>query len=103
MLAVAKDRNSIRQDQRFLERVRNEHDRHAAALEVADQIEEVLLFLRRQRGGGLVEDDDLCLMQDGARDLDHLFLGGAEKADRCRRGDVKIERLKKLLSGDVDA
>ena len=42
-------------------------------------------------------------MQDGAGDLDHLLLGGAEQPDRGGRGDVEIQRLQELLGGDVDA
>ena len=103
MLAVAQDRDAIGQDQRFLERVRDEHDRHAAALEVAHEVEEIFLLFRRQRGGRLVEDDDLCLMQHRARDFDHLLLGGAEQPDRRGRRDVEIQRLQELLGGDVDA
>ncbi len=103
MLAVAQDGNSIGQYQGFLERVGNEHDRHTAALQVAHEVEEILLFFRRQRGGGFVEDDDLGFVQDGAGYFDHLLLGGAEKSDRRCRRDVEIERLQELLGGDVDA
>ncbi len=45
----------------------------------------------------------LALVQDRARDLDHLLLGGAEPADGRGRRDVEIERLQELLRGDVDA
>jgi hypothetical protein len=103
MPAVAQDRDPVRQYQRFLQRVRNKHDRHAATLEVAHEVEEILFLLRRQRRRGLVEDDDLGLVQDGARDFDHLLLGGAEQADGRGRRDVEIQRLQELLGGDVDA
>ena len=56
-----------------------------------------------RRRGRLVEDDDLGLVQHRARDLDHLLLGGAERADGRGRGDVEIQRLQELLRGDVDA
>ena len=54
-------------------------------------------------GGRLVEDDDLGIVVHGAGDLDHLPLGGAERADRCRRIDREIQRLQELLRRDIDA
>jgi hypothetical protein len=49
MPAIAKDRNSICQYQRFLERLRNKYDRNAATLQIAHEVEEILLFFRRSR------------------------------------------------------
>ena len=53
--------------------------------------------------GRLVEDDHLGLVENGARDLDHLLLGGAEQAHGRRRRHVEIQRLQELLRGDIDA
>ena len=103
MPAIAKNRNSICQYQRFLERVRNEDDRNAATLQIAHEVEEILLFFRRKGCRGLVEDYDFGLVQDGACYLDHLLLGGAEKSDGRGRSDVEIERLQELLGGDVNS
>ena len=61
------------------------------------------LLLGRQRRRRLVEDDDLGLVVDGAGDLDHLALGGAERRDDGGGVDGEVERLQKLLGGDVDA
>ena len=103
LLPVAQNGDAVGQQQRLLERVRDEHDRDAAPLEVAHEIEEVLLLFRRQRRRRLVEDDHLGLVEHGARDFDHLLLGRAERADGRGRGDVEIQRLQELLRGDVDA
>ena len=102
MPAVAQHRDAVGQQQRLLERVRDEDHRHAARLEVEHQVEEVLLFLGREAGRGLVEDDDARLVQHRARDLHHLLLGRAEHAHGGGRVDVEIERLQELLRRDVD-
>ncbi len=65
-------------------------------------MEEVDDLLRRQTRGRLVENDDARLVVDGARDLDHLLLGGAEQTDRRRRIDMEVERLQQLLGLDVE-
>ena len=49
MLAVAQDGDAVGEQQRLLQRVRDEDDRDAALLQVAHEVEEVLLLLRRQR------------------------------------------------------
>ena len=50
-------------------------DGHAPGPEHIDDFEEVLHFLFRQGGGGLVEDDDLGVIGDSLGDLHHLPLG----------------------------
>ena len=89
--------------QRLLQRMADEDDRDAACLQPADQREEVALLLRRQRRGRLVEDDDLGLVVDGAGDLDHLPLGGAEASRPWPSDRPEIQRLQELLRGDIDA
>ncbi len=103
MAAVAQHGDAVGDQQRLLERVRDEDDGDAALLEIAHQVEEVFLLLGRQAGRRLVEDDHLGVVQHGARDLDHLLLGGAELRHRGCRRHVEIERLQELLGGDVDA
>ncbi len=103
VFAVAQHRDAVGEHQRFFERMRDEDDRYAALLEIADEIEEVFLLFRSERGGRLVEDDHLGAMKHGARNLDHLLLGRAERADSDGRIDVEVQRLQELLRGDVDA
>ncbi len=61
------------------------------------------LLLRRQGRGRLIENDDLRLVLDGARDLHHLALGGAERRDDGGGIDGEVQRLQELLGGDIDA
>ena len=85
----------------FLERVRDVDDGDAAGAQVADQVEEVDDLFRRQARRRLIEDDDTGVVVDGAGDLDHLPLGGAEQPDRRRRIDMEVQRLQQLLRLDV--
>lgn len=103
MPAIAQDGDAVGHLQRFLERVRDEDHRNAPALEVGDQVEEILLLLRRQAGRGLIEDDDPRFVQHRAGNLDHLLLCRAEQADLRCRIDVELQRLHELLRGNIDA
>ena len=100
-LAVAQHGDAVGDFQRFLERVRDVDDGDAAGAQVAHQVEEMHDLLGREARGRLVEDNDAGLVVDGAGDLHHLPLGGAEQRDRDRRVDVEIERLQELLRLDV--
>ena len=57
----------------------------------------MVLFLRGQRGGRLVENDDARLVVYGTRDLDHLFVRGAERRYQGRRIDLKVHPGQELL------
>ena len=103
LLAVAQHGDAVGQDQRLFQRVADEDDGNAALLEVAHEIEEVFPFFRRQGRGRLVEDDHLRIVQHRARDLDHLLLGRAQRADRRGGRNVEVERLQELLRRDIDA
>jgi hypothetical protein len=83
--------------------MRDKYYRGAARFQIEDEIEEILLLLGSEARRRFVEDDDLGLVQDGARDLHHLLLGGAEQTDGRSRVDVELQRLQELLGGDVDA
>ena len=88
---------------RLFQRVADEDDGDAFALEPPGKIEEVELLFRRQRRGRLVEDDDAGLVMNGARDLDHLLLAGTERRDLDGRIDIEIERQEEALCVDVEA
>ncbi len=61
----------------------------------------MVLLLRRERRGRLIENDDLRFEAHRARDLHHLPLGGAERLDGRGRIDRKVQRLKELLRVDI--
>jgi hypothetical protein len=61
-----------------------------------------MLLFGRERSGRLVEDDDLRVVMNGARNFDHLLLTRAEARDDRRWIDREVERLQELLAGDVD-
>ena len=63
----------------------------------------MMLFLRRERCGRLIEDDDFGVETHRPRDLDHLALRGAERLDGRRGVDGEVEGLKKLLRLDIGA
>jgi hypothetical protein len=73
-----------------------------SAPEIAHQMEEVHDLLGREAGGRLVEDDDAGFVVDGARDLHHLPLGGAEERHGQAGIDLEIQRLQQLLGLDVE-
>ena len=103
MGAVPENGDPIGDFERFLQRVADEDDRNPFLAQPIDQGEEMMLFLRGQGGGRLVEDDDFRLEANRARDFDHLPLGGAKRLDDRRRIDGKVQRLKQLLRLDIGA
>ena len=84
--AVAQHGDAIGDLQRFLERVRNENDAGATLPQRVQEMEEMLHLLGRKRSGRLVENEDLGVVPNGADDLDHLPLRGAEVFDQRQAG-----------------
>ena len=66
----------------LVELVRDEEDRVALGLELAQVAEQRLDLLRHQHGGRLVEDDDLRAAVEHLQDLDPLPLADAEPLDQ---------------------
>ena len=91
LFAVAQHGNAVGEHQRLFERMRDEDYRHAALLEIADEVEEVFLLFWSERGRRLVEDDHFGAVEHGARDLDHLLLCRAERSNGRRRGDIEVQ------------
>ena len=65
--------------------VRDEDDRLALRLQRLDDREQLARLLRRQHGGGLVEDEDVGAAVERLQDLDALLLADADRLDRGRR------------------
>ena len=76
-------------DEHLVELVRDEQDREALGLELAEVVEELVDLLRHEHGRRLVEDDDLGAAVEHLEDLDALALADAEVGDQGVRVDVE--------------
>ncbi len=95
--AVAEHGDAVGQQQGFLERVADEDDGDVLLHQPAYQAKEVILFLRRQRSGRLVENDDARFVMHGAGDLDHLLVRRPERRHERGRIDLKVHAGEELL------
>ncbi len=86
--AVAQHHHPVGDLLQLVEAVRDVDDADATRLEQRDLAEQVLDLARGQRRGRLVEDQQPAFADQAARDLDHLLVTDAERADRQRRVDV---------------
>ena len=82
--------------------VRDEDDGEPLLGQAPDELEHLLGLRDAERGGGLVEDDELRVPHHRARDCDRLALSAREGRDRLTdgldRGDAKaLERLRRTL------
>jgi hypothetical protein len=87
---VAQDRDPLGDARKLLEPVRNVDDRDAVSFQPCNLFEEQIDFARGQHGRGLVEDEDACLADQIARDLDHLLVSDTECGD-WRGGVDRVE------------
>ena len=72
--------------------VADEEDRVPARLHLADEVEDLRGLRQRQRRRRLVEDDEIGLLVDGARDRDALPLAARKLPDdRVRRKNLRGE------------
>ena len=83
-VAVAQHRHVVADLEDLVHLVRDVDERDALALELAHHLEELVDLLRHERGGGLVEHDDLGVVRDGLGDLAHLALRDAHVLHRLR-------------------
>ena len=81
-LAVAQDRHGVGELEHLAEEMRDEDDRPAAGRQAPDDLVEALDLRRRQRGGRLVEDDQLGVAGQRPQDLDLLLDGERQRPDR---------------------
>ena len=92
LAAVAEDGHRVGDAQDVVEKVRDEDDAAAAVAQAPQNAEQALDLGRRERGGGLVEDDDARARKEHARDLDELLQADRQVADALVRIDVDPER-----------
>ena len=71
-LAATHHGHGVAQRHDLLELVRDEQDGRAARAQAAQRGEERVCFLRREHGGGLVQDQDACAAVQGFEDLQPL-------------------------------
>ena len=81
-LAVADDRDLIRDLFDLVELVRNDDRGDAAALQAQHEVQQVLGVGLVQRRRGLVQDQELHRLVQGLGDLDQLLLADADLLDR---------------------
>ena len=71
-------------------------DAQLLGAQVADDLEQLLDLRLGQRGGGLVEYDDLGLVADGLGDLAHLLLADGQVAHLLGGVDVDAQLMEQL-------
>ena len=90
-LAVAQDGDAVADLVDLVEEVRDEQDRHAALLEVADDAEQLGALVEVQARGRLVEDEHPDVGRDRPRDRDQLLDRQRVRAQDRGRVDVQPE------------
>jgi hypothetical protein len=96
-LAAPQHGDPIRDLEHLVQLVGDEDDRLPVGLQAVDDPEELACFLRRQDGGRLVEDEDVCAPVERLQDLHPLLLADGDLAHERRRIDHEPEALRKLL------
>ena len=77
-------------------------DRLAGLVQPVDDLEEAIGLARRQRGGGLVEDEDAGVHGERLGDLDELPLAGREALHLHVGRDVQVHHGQELLGAPAD-
>ena len=91
--AVAQHRDPVADPANLVDAMRDVDDADPFALEPLDQGEELVGLAFRQGGGGLVQNEELEVLQQGLRDLGHLLLGPHELTDTCARAKIEAQVL----------
>ena len=86
-LAIAQHGDAIAQPEHFRQPMRHIDDGRAAALQLAQHVEQVIRFRVGERGGRLVEHEDLAIESQRPGDLQQLAMRGRE----VFRGGVRID------------
>src|SRR6185437_10642971 len=91
--------------QDLVQLVADEDDRHALTNERPQDLEQLLRLLRREHGGWLVQDEDVCAPVERLQDLYPLLLADADLLHPGIGIDREVERLRQLpnpLAGGVE-
>ena len=87
--SVAQDGHAVRQLQHLLQEVRDQDDRAPCAGQPADDLVQAISLRPGERGGGLVEHEQLGVAGEGPQDLDLLLLRQREAAHGRVSGQVE--------------
>ena len=101
-LAVTQDDGAVGQLLDLVEEVGNEEDAGALLLEVADDLEQLGLFLVGEGGGRLVEEQDLVAGGKRAGDLHHLPFADGKVDDLLPRVDVAVHLCEIFLCDGIE-
>ena len=96
--AVAKHDDAVGDAENFIETVRDIDHADAAGLERAHRGEQPLDLIGRQACGGLVENQEVAVDAQGARDGDKRFLGPAQRLDAGVRIEVAADQAQRVSS-----
>ena len=88
-LAAAQDGRGVAERDDLVQLVGDVEDRAAARRELAQGLEQLLDFLRRQHRGRLVHDQEPRIEQQRAHDLDALALADAQRRDDAARIELE--------------
>src|SRR6202166_522949 len=80
----------------------NKDDSNALRTQAIEQGKKMLDFLRRQTRCRLVKDDEAGIVPGRTGDLYHLSLCRAQAFNQSQWVHVEIQRLLRLLCGDID-
>ena len=100
-LAAAEHRDPVGDLEHLVELVRDEDDRLAARRQLSHDLEELLCLLRREHGGGLVQDEDVGVAIERLEDLDALLLADRDVLDAGARIDGEAVAVGDLLDAPL--
>jgi hypothetical protein len=94
--AVAQDGDAIAQAEHVGQPVRHVDDRHAGARQVAEDVEQMVSFRRRQRRRRLVEREQAAVERERAGDLEQLAMRDRQRLHRRVRRDRQLETREQI-------
>ena len=94
--AITQHRDLVGDSEHLVDSVRDIDDGAPARFQIGDDAEQPGHLPLRQRGRGLVHDEDVRLVRDGARDFDHLSVGDRQFGDALIRLDVDMHSTQKI-------
>jgi hypothetical protein len=88
--------------EQLVELVADEEDRHAGRLQPPDDAQQPLDLLLRQRGGGLVQDQQARVVDQGPGDGDQLPIHHRQAVETGRERDVDADQVQRAARRRTD-